>query len=228
LLESFEGISSAWARVNYGQDELELSLKPRAAELGLTQAMLAQQIRQAFYGEEAQRVLVHAQTVMPAKPDLGQPDLTEAITWGETHVVEDSERKRNGSVPDYAQISVEFSGGIIGFIALSHASYIRKGFAPALELHGTAGSLSVDRLTGNLYFADSPEPARLLERVEDETSRNRFEQFIFPALRAGTVGIGTEHPGLDDGWRVQIFTDAAVASAQQGTWADLAEFDAEA
>ena len=56
MLEGFEGISSAWARVNYGQDELELSLKPRAAELGLTQANLARQIRQAFYGEEAQRV----------------------------------------------------------------------------------------------------------------------------------------------------------------------------
>lgn len=56
MLESYAGISTAWAHVNYGQDELELSLKPRAAELGLTQAMLAQQIRQAFYGEEAQRV----------------------------------------------------------------------------------------------------------------------------------------------------------------------------
>ncbi len=56
MLESYEGISTAWARVNYGQDELELSLKPRAAELGLTQVLLAQQIRQAFYGEEAQRV----------------------------------------------------------------------------------------------------------------------------------------------------------------------------
>ncbi len=56
MLEGYEGISAAWARVNYGQDELELSLKPRAAELGLTQALLAQQIRQAFFGEEAQRV----------------------------------------------------------------------------------------------------------------------------------------------------------------------------
>ena len=56
LLESYDGIASAWAHINYGQDELELSLKPRAAELGLTQVMLAQQIRQAFYGEEAQRV----------------------------------------------------------------------------------------------------------------------------------------------------------------------------
>lgn len=56
LLQSYEGINTAWANVNYGQDELELTLKPRAAELGLTQALLAQQIRQAFYGEEAQRV----------------------------------------------------------------------------------------------------------------------------------------------------------------------------
>ena len=56
MLEKFDGISSAWAGVNDGQDELALSLKPRAAELGLDQQMLARQIRQAFFGEEAQRV----------------------------------------------------------------------------------------------------------------------------------------------------------------------------
>ncbi len=56
LIESQPGIKTAWAWVNYGQDELELSLKPRAAELGLNQALLARQVRQAFYGEEAQRV----------------------------------------------------------------------------------------------------------------------------------------------------------------------------
>jgi multidrug efflux pump subunit AcrB len=56
MLESYEGIATAWARINEGQDELELTLKPRAAELGLTQQMLAQQVRQAFFGEEAQRV----------------------------------------------------------------------------------------------------------------------------------------------------------------------------
>ncbi len=56
LLESYGSIRTAWAQINYGQDELELSLKPRAAELGVTQALLARQVRQAFYGEEAQRV----------------------------------------------------------------------------------------------------------------------------------------------------------------------------
>ena len=56
MLAGYDGISTASAKINYGQDELELSLKPRAAELGLTQALLAQQVRQGFYGEEAQRV----------------------------------------------------------------------------------------------------------------------------------------------------------------------------
>ncbi|MDA7632833.1 efflux RND transporter permease subunit [bacterium] len=56
-LESFEGVNSAWASVKYGQSEIEITVKPRAIELGLTQQALARQIRQAFFGEEAQRVL---------------------------------------------------------------------------------------------------------------------------------------------------------------------------
>ncbi|MEM7601403.1 MAG: efflux RND transporter permease subunit, partial [Verrucomicrobiota bacterium] len=57
LLESFDGISDAYTQVQRGTDELEIVLKPRAAELSLTQQELARQIRQAFYGEEAQRLL---------------------------------------------------------------------------------------------------------------------------------------------------------------------------
>ncbi|TWT54916.1 Multidrug resistance protein MdtB [Rubripirellula amarantea] len=56
LLEGYDGLKDQWASINDGQDELEISLKPRAAELGLTQAILASQIRQAFFGEEAQRL----------------------------------------------------------------------------------------------------------------------------------------------------------------------------
>ena len=57
MLWGYEGINNAWANVNFRADELEVTLKPRAAELGLTQQLLARQIRQAFYGEQAQRVL---------------------------------------------------------------------------------------------------------------------------------------------------------------------------
>ena len=39
-----------------GKPELELRIKPTAESLGLSQQVLARQVRQAFYGEEAQRV----------------------------------------------------------------------------------------------------------------------------------------------------------------------------
>jgi multidrug efflux pump subunit AcrB len=57
LFESYDEIADAWAKVNDGSDELEITLRPRAAELQLTQQILATQIRQALYGQEAQRVL---------------------------------------------------------------------------------------------------------------------------------------------------------------------------
>ena len=56
ILKGFDGISDAFTRAEDGEDELELTLKPRAAELQITQQALAQQVRQAFYGQEAQRV----------------------------------------------------------------------------------------------------------------------------------------------------------------------------
>ncbi len=56
ILQEYDQFSSTWANINYGQDELEITLKPLAAELGLTQQLLAQHIRQAFFGEEAQRL----------------------------------------------------------------------------------------------------------------------------------------------------------------------------
>ena len=39
-----------------GKQEIKLSIKPSAQALGLTQQDLARQVRQAFYGEEAQRI----------------------------------------------------------------------------------------------------------------------------------------------------------------------------
>lgn len=56
-LRALDGIEEAWARINEGQDELEFTLKPRAAELGITQQSLATQVRQSFFGAEAQRIV---------------------------------------------------------------------------------------------------------------------------------------------------------------------------
>lgn len=55
-LKSFEGlfdISDSYERAN---DEFELDLKPEAEYLGITASNLAQQVRTAFFGAEAQRI----------------------------------------------------------------------------------------------------------------------------------------------------------------------------
>ena len=54
--ESFDGlydISDSYERAN---DEFELDLKPEAEYLGVTASNLAQQVRTAFFGAEAQRI----------------------------------------------------------------------------------------------------------------------------------------------------------------------------
>ncbi len=176
-------------------------------------------------GEEATRVLAHTQVMMPPKPDLGQIDLTEAIDWGEENSAAQAKATRTAGVPDYAQLTVEFGNGATGCILLSHAAYIRKGFAPEIEVHGTKASLAVDRIAGEIWIADSPEPARRLEKVKDDPDCNRFQRYVFPALTDEQSN--PDHPRMYDGWRVQIFTDAVVASAERGAWVALDEFDAE-
>ncbi len=56
IFEGNDGISDAWTRSDRGQPELEIVLKPLALELGLSQQAIGSQVRQAFYGQEAQRI----------------------------------------------------------------------------------------------------------------------------------------------------------------------------
>ncbi len=55
-LAEFQGVVEIKDTFQGGKRELKLSLKPEAEAYGLTTAMLARQVRQAFYGEEAQRI----------------------------------------------------------------------------------------------------------------------------------------------------------------------------
>jgi hypothetical protein len=83
----------------------------------------------------------------------------------------------------------------------------------------------VDRIAGKLTLARPGKEPELLATVPDPGFGNRFAKHVFPALRKRIAGEPTEHPGLDDGWRVQRFTDAAALSAQRGTWVALADVD---
>jgi multidrug efflux pump subunit AcrB len=57
VLRGYAGVSEIADSYRTGKEELKLHIKPSAEALGLTQADLARQVRQAFYGEEAQRLV---------------------------------------------------------------------------------------------------------------------------------------------------------------------------
>ncbi len=56
MLESYDGIESAWSSSAGTSDELLITIRPEGEALGLTQQALSRQVRGAFFGEQAQRV----------------------------------------------------------------------------------------------------------------------------------------------------------------------------
>jgi multidrug efflux pump subunit AcrB len=55
-LLDYEGVFDIRNSANAGGQEISLKIKPEAEALGLTMSSLGRQVRQAFYGEEAQRI----------------------------------------------------------------------------------------------------------------------------------------------------------------------------
>ncbi|MCB1582030.1 MAG: efflux RND transporter permease subunit [Xanthomonadales bacterium] len=55
-LRVFKGVSDVRNSIEAGKDEIEFSIKPVGRNLGLSQSDIGRQIRQAFYGEEVQRL----------------------------------------------------------------------------------------------------------------------------------------------------------------------------
>lgn len=55
-LATYEGLFDVTNSAMSGSDEIKLTIKPEAEALGLTMSSLGRQVRQAFYGEEAQRI----------------------------------------------------------------------------------------------------------------------------------------------------------------------------
>jgi multidrug efflux pump subunit AcrB len=55
-LGNYEGVFDIINSATAGGEEIKLTIKPEAEALGLTMSSLGRQVRQAFYGEEAQRI----------------------------------------------------------------------------------------------------------------------------------------------------------------------------
>ncbi len=203
------------------RDDAELSAGGSIADVGSH----AYDSMRWILDDEAVRVLAHADVVSEAKPDLGAVNLDEALEWGGSHEMSDSGSVRKGTAYDYADIAFVTGKGVVGSLVLSHAPFLRKGLAPELELHGADASLAVDRISGNLTIAKADGSVELLETIEFSSFGNRFSEHVFPALQAQLAGDACDFPGLDDGYRVQLFTDAAALSAQRGGWVETNDVD---
>ena len=55
-LTEYEGVFDIRRSLKVGGEEIKLEIKPQAESLGLSMASVGRQVRQAFYGEEAQRI----------------------------------------------------------------------------------------------------------------------------------------------------------------------------
>ncbi|MEM7386795.1 MAG: Gfo/Idh/MocA family oxidoreductase [Verrucomicrobiota bacterium] len=175
-------------------------------------------------GQAAESVLAHGDTLTPIKADLGEVNLGEALDWGKSHEVSETEGRKGGTV-DYANVSCRFDGGANGVFLLSHTTFLRKHLAPELELHGTRASLSIDRWSGQVVLVNDEQEKEVLDHLPDQGFGNRFEKHVFPALVPfvqGEVPAEPEaHPNLKDGWIAQRFTDAASRSVKEGHWVDV-------
>ena len=175
-------------------------------------------------GQDAVRVLAHADTITPSKLDAGEINLTEALELGKQSSSELGSRK--GETVDYANIAWEFENGAVGTLVLSHAPFLRRGLVPELELHGTKASIAVDRFQGKIVMSRSNDTVEIVDTVPPLGFNlgNRFQQWVIPALREVMAGKSQDElsvPNLYDGWRVQQFTDAALESSRRGSWVEI-------
>ncbi len=175
-------------------------------------------------GLEADRVLTHAAILAAERPDVGDVNLTEAMRWPGTHSntsSDDSRETRRATAVNYANINMVFPGDVVGTIIVSHAPSFRRVAAPDLELHGSDASLVLDRQLGTISRIENNGDTIELDRISPVPLVNRFGRHVFPAFQRALNGHSPDWPNLEDGYRAQVFTDAAMASAKAGRWVDL-------
>ena len=139
-LATYAGVTDVADSFRAGKQEIQLSVRESALTLGLTQNDLAQQVRQAFYGEEVQRM------------QRGRDDVRVMVRYPE------SERRSLGSLED---MRIRTRDGIeVPFSAVADAK-VTRGFA---NIQRTDRERIVT-VTANVNRVDTT-PAIILEQFE--------------------------------------------------------------
>ncbi len=106
-LDDYPGVFDIADSFRPGKEEVKLSLTRQAETLGITLADLARQVRQAFYGEEAQRI------------QRGRDDIRVMVRYPE------SERRSLGNLED---MRIRTEGGEVPF-SIAASAELGRGYA---------------------------------------------------------------------------------------------------
>ena len=141
-LAEFEGVYDVRNTASTGGQEIKLSIKPEAEALGLTIASLGRQVRQAFYGEEVQRI------------QRGKDELKVMVRYP---------REDRRSVADLENMRIRTpQGHEVPFDAVADISF-GKGFSSITRLNRTRTiSVSAD------IDADIVEPGEVVREVSND------------------------------------------------------------
>ena len=142
---------------------------------------------------------------------------------------------------DHAQIMCRFSSGVMGHIYSSRIAMGRK-MGYAYEIHGTLGSIRFDQEDQNaiwLYRSEGPEATRGFTKILTGPTHPDYEAFcqgpghgtgyqdqIIMEAKVCLTAIETGSaiwPTFRDGLAVAEVVEAALTSAQTGTWTPVAQ-----
>lgn len=141
-LRSYNGVFDIRNTSNAGGTEISLEIKPEAEALGLTMASLGRQVRQAFYGEEAQRI------------QRGQDDLRVMVRYP---------LNERGSIADLENMRIRTpDGDEVPFNSVADVSFGQAYSTITRQNRKRTVTVSAD------IDAEIVEPSEIIEQISDD------------------------------------------------------------
>jgi multidrug efflux pump subunit AcrB len=163
-LAEYQGVYDIRNSSTSGGEEIRLRIKPEAEALGLTMSALGRQVRQAFYGEEAQRI------------QRGKDELKVMVRYP-------LEERR--SVADLENMRIRTpAGDEVPFAAVAEMSF-GKGYSTITRLNRKRTvTVSAD------IDPEIVEPAKLIRSISDDYIPGLLARY--PSVRYGLEGASRE------------------------------------
>ncbi len=163
-LSQYDGVYDIRNSFSRGSQEIKLSIKPEAEVLGLTLSDLAKQVRQAFYGEEAQRI------------QRGRDELKVMVRYPKEHRI---------SVADLEDMWIRTpSGEQVPFYQVADIA-LGQGFSTITRVNQKRSiTISAD------IDPDKVQSRKVIAQMSEETIPKILADY--PAVKYGLEGAGKE------------------------------------